>query len=194
MTELADPLRLLREVAAVLDRLGLPYCVGGSWAAGLFGEPRMTRDLDLIVPLEAGAVEELAAALEPRFYVNRDAMLEAVRERRAFNAIDPESGLKVDFFVRGDSPFDHEEFRRRRAESFDEQGEIRLQVKSPEDSVLRKLLCYREGGSVSEQQWRDVLGILSVSAGTLDEAHLDHWAGELGLTDLLARARAEARD
>lgn len=67
-----------------------------------------------------------------------------------------------------------------------------LLVKSPEDTVLRKLLWYREGGSVSERQWRDVMAVLRESGAALDAGHLDRWASRLGLEDLLARARAEA--
>lgn len=192
MIDPADPVELLKDVSALLASLSIRYCVGGSWACGLYGEPRMTRDLDLIVEMGPDDVERLAAALSPRFYVSREAMREAVAARRTFNAVDPESGFKVDFFVRGDAAFDLEEFARRREEAIDDEGGTRCFIKSPEDSVLRKLLWYRDGGHVSEQQWRDVLGVLAVSAGALDETYLDRWAGELRIADLLARARAEA--
>ena len=49
-----------------------------------------------------------------------------------------------------------------------------------------------ETGETSERQWRDVLGILVVRAGALDEAYLDRWGATLALTELLARARTEA--
>ena len=61
-----------------------------------------------------------------------------------------------------------------------------------EDTVLAKLDWYRKGGNVSDRQWRDLLGVLKVQAGSLDRAYLVHWAGELGVTDLLRRALDEA--
>ena len=67
-------------------------------------------------------------------------------------------------------------------------------IRSPEDTVLRKLHWYRRGGEVSERQWQDVLPILAAMRGQLDEAHLDRWAGELGVTDLLDLARGEVGD
>lgn len=63
---------------------------------------------------------------------------------------------KIDFFGRGYEPFDESEFSRRRVTVVRASGES-LVVKSAEDTVLRKLLWFREGGSVSEKQWRDIV-------------------------------------
>ena len=188
MTEAADPIGMLKDIAALLESLAIDYCIGGSWASGFYGESRMTRDVDVIAAIGPDDIERLARALEPRFYVSRGAMREAVATHRAFNAIDPESGLKVDFFVLGSRPFDLEEFARRRLEAIDD-AHTRVFIKSPEDSVLRKLERFRDGGGTSDQQWRDVLGVLAVNAGELDERYLDRWAAELSVSDLLARAR-----
>jgi hypothetical protein len=65
-------------------------------------------------------------------------------------------------------------------------------VKSAEDSVLRKLLWYRQGGEVSERQWRDVVEVLRQSRAVLDGGYLDAWAERLGVEALLGRARGEA--
>jgi hypothetical protein len=67
-----------------------------------------------------------------------------------------------------------------------------LVVKTAEDTVLRKLLWFREGGLVSEKQWRDIVAVLRISHGTLDNAYLDSWAARLSLTELLARARSKS--
>jgi len=107
-----DAADLLRDEAAILDSQGIGYVVGGSIASSVHGEARYTRDVEIVVELSADRLEPLANALQPRFYVSLDAMKEALRARDSFNAIDPESGLKVDFFILGRSAFDLEEFRR----------------------------------------------------------------------------------
>jgi hypothetical protein len=64
-------------------------------------------------------------------------------------------------------------------------------VKAPEDTILRKMLWFREGGEVSDRQWRDILGVLRAQQGSLNLAYLRDWAARLALTDLLDRATAE---
>lgn len=66
-----------------------------------------------------------------------------------------------------------------------------IRVTSPEVQVLRKLDGYVKGGSISDRQWRDVVGILR-TLGTLDTAYLVDAARELGLDGLLADAREQA--
>jgi hypothetical protein len=143
---------ILREVAGLLDSLGIPYVVGGSVASSLHGEPRFTRDADVVIELAEHQLAPLARALEPRFYVSLDAMREALRSRQSFNAIQPESGFKIDFFALGSSPFDLEEFRRRIPGPASAPEQAALMYKTPEDTILRKLQWFRMGGEVSEHQ------------------------------------------
>ena len=65
-----------------------------------------------------------------------------------------------------------------------------LMVKAPEDTILRKMLWFREGGEVSDRQWCDILGVLRAQQGSLDLTYLRDWAVRLALTDLLDRASA----
>jgi hypothetical protein len=51
---------------------------------------------------------------------------------------------------------------------------------------------FRDGGEVSERQWRDVLGVLRVQGEALDLEYLRRWAAGLQLTELLQRALDEA--
>jgi hypothetical protein len=179
-------------VVRILDDLGIPYLIGGSFASSVYGEVRLTRDADLVIDLRKDQIESLAFRLEEEFCVSREAIDEAIDSRRSFNAIHLESAFKIDFFVLGSGPFDREEFRRRVARFVPEMG-VALVFKTAEDTVLRKLLWFRAGKETSEQQWKDVLGVLTHSGGTMDDAYLDRWAQELGLIELLGRARRESR-
>jgi hypothetical protein len=187
------PLEIVRLVCGVLDSLGVPYLVGGSFASSIQGVARLTQDADFVVDLRADQLAALAERLSGDFYVNRDAMAEAERGKRSFNAIHVESGFKIDFFVLGREPFDLEEFGRREALALEADESHRIFFKTPEDTILRKLQWYRAGGEVSDQQWRDVLGVLAVSADQLDAGYLSRWAAVLNVADLLERARGEAR-
>ena len=190
MTQLDD---LLGRIVAQLNQLRIPYHVGGSFASSFHGVPRTTADLDLVIEVDPERLDALAAALERDFYVNRQAMLEAVREQRSFNAILLDGSFKVDFFIRGRRAFDIEEFRRARPQQIREDGSLEVRLKSPEDLILRKLEWLEAGGGQSERQWRDVLGVMRVMEGRLDQAYLERWAAELGVASLLERARAEAK-
>lgn len=120
------------KVARALNAVGAEYFVGGSLASSLQGEPRATNDIDT--------------------NMLRDAVLHA----RCANAFYLPVVTKIDFFGRGDEPFDESEFARRRVTTVTTGGDS-LVVKAPEDTVLRKLLWYREGGEVSDKQWRDIV-------------------------------------
>jgi hypothetical protein len=69
-----------------------------------------------------------------------------------------------------------------------ESGES-IVVKAAEDTVLRKLLWFREGGGVSQKQWRDIVSVLRVSGSSMDRGYLASWAARLGIHDLLEQAR-----
>ncbi|WP_437481856.1 hypothetical protein WME75_39680 [Sorangium sp. So ce1014] len=98
---------------------------------------------------------------------------------------------KIDIFALGPSPYDEVEFSRRRKVKVRASGE-ELFVKAPEDTILRKLLWYREGGEVSSKQWRDIVEVLRVSGAEINDQYLSMWAEKLRVNDLLTRAQAEA--
>lgn len=189
---MTSPTNLIVQVAEVLERLVIPYHVGGSVASSAHGMYRASADADFVIDPTAEQMEALARALEPEFYVSRPSVAEALSRRTMFNAIHEATSFKIDFFVKGPGPFDAEELRRSIRQLVGVDGTRAVYIKSAEDTILRKLDWYRRGGEVSERQWQDVLSILAAMEGQLDEQHLEQWARELGVSDLLARARRAA--
>jgi hypothetical protein len=190
---LADgPLDITLRVVAILDRLEIPYVLGGSLASSLVGEPRATADVDMAIRISEQDVAPLARALESDFYISEDAALDAVRRCASFNLVHLESVQKVDLFVLGDSLLDRRQLEGRVRVLVSEDPPCELWIGSVEDQVLRKLSWYRAGGEVSDRQWRDVIGILSVQKDRLEFDILRSVASDLGLADLMERALSEA--
>jgi hypothetical protein len=184
--------RVTFAVLSAFESAGIAYAVGGSVASSVFGVPRYTQDADLTAEPFPGREEAFVRQFGPDYYISPEAVRQAVHDRGSFNIIHTPTGFKVDVFIQKRRPFDQNLLRRRIPRTdLDPTGRPVL-VLSPEDVLLQKLEWFRLGGEVSNQQWGDVLGVLRVQAGRLDSAYLDHWAADLGVADLLAKARAEA--
>ena len=105
---------LIREVVGQLEAAGIPYMVTGSVASSYHGEPRATRDLDVVIDPDPPSLVDLVQRLaRGGKYVDLGAATEALRARTQFNVIDPATGWKVDFVIRRDRPFSRAEFARR---------------------------------------------------------------------------------
>lgn len=185
-----DEYQVALRVAAALEALGIEYTLGGSLASALHGEPRSTNDVDFAIRLEARHVGPLVERLGREFVIDEDSLREAVRLGRSCQIYFLPAALKIDLFIRGLAPLDRSEFARRVRVRVD--GESALYAATPEDSVLRKLVWFNDGGGVSDRQWRDVLGILRVSGAALDRDYLEQWAAHLGVGELLKQALEQA--
>jgi hypothetical protein len=186
-----DPIEVTLLVIQALEQLGVPYLIGGSFASAIHGVVRATMDSDLVADLRPEHAVPLAQTLGEAFYADVKAIQDAIVHQSSFNLIHLETMFKVDIFVRKSRPFDRMQFERRAEHVIATEPERRAYVASAEDTILTKLEWYRLGGEVSERQWRDVLGVLTVQAGRLDMAYLHQWAAHLNVADLLARALAE---
>lgn len=181
----------LLPVVEALVALEVPYYVGGSIASSVTGVARATLDADLVAALRLEHAEPLAALLLPHYYVDVEMIQNAIRCSSSFNVIHLATMFKVDIFVPHDTPFAHENMRRRIALEVPEIGRT-LYVCAPEDIVLHKLLWYAAGSGVSDRQWYDLQGVLRLQAHSLDLAYLWHWGAVLGMGGLLQRALDEA--
>ncbi|HSS76119.1 MAG TPA: hypothetical protein VLV54_05175, partial [Thermoanaerobaculia bacterium] len=172
-----DPLAVASLVARALADLGVPYFVGGSLASTLHGEPRFTRDADLVAELQPRHAEPLARALAPTFYADAESIHRAIARKGSFNVIHLATAFKVDIFVSKLRAFDRSSFARRETAKGDGYD---VWISSAEDTLLAKLDWFREGHEVSDQQWRDILAILTVQKDRLDQDYLRTWAESLG--------------
>lgn len=178
---------MLKMVEA-LEELNSPYLVGGSYASSAHGIGRPTMDIDILAAIPAKLAGELAAKLGSEFYADEQAIRQAIMEKRSFNVIHIESGLKIDVFVSKRDPFDNQQLERRKRYIAARNPDRAVYIATPEDVILSKLRWYRLTNEVSERQWSDVLGVLSVNAAGLDLDYLREWSRELNVAGLLERA------
>ncbi len=116
----------------------------GSMAMNYYAEPRMTRDIDLVVELEPSTGERLIETFSPDYYVSRESVADSIAREGLFNLIHQESVIKVDFIVRKSTAFRKGEFARR---SRIEIEDFSTWIVSKEDLILSKLEWAKESRS-----------------------------------------------
>ena len=172
-----------------LERLAIPYVVTGSTAGMLYGEPRMTHDVDIVVALTMRNVQAFVEAfpLEEFYCPPEDVLAIEIRrgQRGHCNLIHHDTGFKADIYIAFDE-LHKWALANRRAIPLDG---LQVSVAPVEYVILRKLEYFREGKS--EKHLRDIRGMLEVSAGQIDQAFLDAWITRMGLGAAWDQARAE---
>jgi hypothetical protein len=175
-------LEVLQDVCARLERAGIDYMLTGSMAMNVYAQPRMTRDIDMVVESGSMRADQLVALFSDAYYVSEEAVRDAMVRRSMFNLIQTESVVKIDFVIRNPEPYRLLEFQRRvrtQVDHFD------AWVVSKEDLILSKLLWSAQ--SRSEMQARDIRNLLQTG---FDETYLQEWAGKLGVSKRLEELRA----
>ena len=185
---------VLKQLTDALDDLKISYAIGGSIASSVYGKVRFTQDADITVAPFSGKAGQLYDVLKEAFYISKDAMNEAISDRGSFNIIHLKSAFKIDLFIQKDNDFHELMFVRRKKVKLDELIDHLFDIVSAEDVILLKLQWYQSAGCVSQRQWSDVLGVLTVQAGSLDMEHLRSYSEKLGLDVLLEKAVSESQE
>lgn len=168
---------ILRDVSERLERLEIEFMLTGSLAMSFYAQPRMTRDVDLVVALDEIHTESLVQAFQDDYYVDPKTVATNISRRGMFNLIHTETVIKIDFVVLKSDPYRQEEFARRLKVTI---RDFQTWIVTREDLILSKLYLAKD--SKSEMQLRDVRNLLSVSC---DVDYLHSRAEELGVQELL---------
>jgi hypothetical protein len=175
---------------APLESLGLEYMITGGVASTIYGDPRFTRDIDLILELqEADAGRLLGAFSSDDFYrPPLETVKEEIRRPRHghFNIIHRDTALRGDLYLLGDDPLHAWAFERRVRIPLEDDTAIWLAP--PEYVVVRKLQYYKESGS--DRHLRDVTAMLEISGERIDMVVVRGWAERLRLEEALRTARS----
>jgi len=170
-------LDVLRDVSQRLESGGVGFMLTGSMAMNYYAQPRMTRDIDLVVQVTTNQTDLLVSLFETEYYVDRLAIAKAIAQRSMFNLIHNETIVKFDCIVLKNDQYRQEEFARRQRITL---GDFQTWIVTREDLILSKLYWARD--SKSELQLRDVRNLLSSDC---DMPYLFSRAEELGVKALL---------
>ena len=162
--------REIREFLAylieTLERLQIPYMIVGGFAAILYGEPRLTIDVDIVVDLKPEQVGPLVMAFPiSDYYISEEGVRDSVERRYPFNIIQPSTGAKIDLVPLTGDPLTRRAFQRRQRMTYGEEGRSAWFI-SAQDIVIAKLVAYRQTGS--DKHLRDARGVLIVQGTELD--------------------------
>ncbi|HEX4264315.1 MAG TPA: hypothetical protein VH597_08245 [Verrucomicrobiae bacterium] len=171
-----NELDIVRDVSERLDGAEIGYMLTGSIAMNYYAEPRMTRDIDLVVALQSEDTDRIVKLFSQDYYVSRQAVEGSIKQQSLFNLIHNESVIKVDCIVRKQTSFRLGEFaRRQRVELRD----FKTWIVSKEDLILSKLFWAKD--SHSDFQLRDVRNLVATGC---DRDYIGRWTMELGVANL----------
>lgn len=163
-----------------LNVLRVPYMVTGGVASVIYGEPRLTRDIDLVVALEPKDARRFAQAWSANeFYVPPVDVIAEESRRPAyghFNVIHQETTLRADVYLPGSDPLNAWAFAHTVIQRV---GEDEVVLAPIEAVILSKLRYYQLGKS--DRHLRDISQMLRVSATRVNRAELERWAERLGV-------------
>lgn len=174
-----EHLNIVKLVVERLEQANIAYMISGSIAMNYYAQPRMTRDIDIVVELILDDVERVTALFMQDFYIDEEIVYNAIQNQSIFNIIHNDLLVKIDFIVRKNTPYRQTEFLRRQQAKV---NSFKAWIVSVEDLLLSKLVWAKE--SQSEMQLNDVRNIIT-SVHNLDWTYVNNWATELAVTHLL---------
>ncbi len=157
--------RLLAEIATILEDADIPYMVIGDQAVLLYGEPRMTRDIDVTLGVDVDRIESVLAAFEASSFRPLPANVRSfVTETHVLPMEDASTRIRLDLIF-SFSPYEREALSRVRKIDIDA---VFVRFASPEDVIVHKLVAGRP------RDVEDVRHILSMQK-KIDDAYIRGW-------------------
>jgi hypothetical protein len=168
---------VVRDISRRFERAGIGYMLTGSMAMNYYAQPRMTRDIDVVIAITLQDINRVAALFRSDYYVSEQNIRESLVHESIFNVIHQGSLIKVDCIIRKANEYRRVEFERRQKITI---LDFTTFIVSKEDLIISKLFWMKN--SNSELQRRDIKNLLGTEH---DTAYLQHWTRELGLSTLL---------
>lgn len=175
-----------------LEQLSLAYMITGSTAGIVYGEPRMTHDVDIVLDAREQDAERIEAAFPlTEFYCPPADVLATELKRMSrghFNLIQHATGFKADIYI-----------ARSALHRWAMPKRVRMTLPScdvwmapPEYVIVQKLAFYKEGGS--QKHLRDIRSMLAVSPDSIHMAEIEALVIQERLQQQWDEARSQAFD
>jgi hypothetical protein len=168
---------IVRDISRRFEQADIPYMLTGSMAMNYYAQPRMTRDIDVVLAISSADIDRVAALFRPDYYFSEENIRESIANESIFNLIHQDSVIKVDCIIRKTNEYRHKEFERRHKIRI---RDFTTSIVSKEDLIISKLFWAKD--SHSEIQLHDVRNLLATG---YDENYLRRWTHDLGLDNLL---------
>lgn len=171
-------------VVGALERTGIPYMVVGSLASNLYGIPRSTQDVDIVIQWAPGTLPALTSTLGPRFQLDPQMSFETVTGTTRNIVRVTGTAFTVELFRLSDDPHDQERFARRTRIEYAGHA---MCVPSPEDVVITKLRWAVQGARKKDRE--DATNVIAVQQHRLDWDYVTRWCREHGTLETLEGIR-----
>lgn len=175
-------------VIAALEELEIPYMVVGGLSSMAYGNPRTTKDADIVLAVDGAGLTRLAEHLGSEFALDPQGSFEMVTGTTRYHLRVPSLCFEIELFLLGNDPHDRARFERRRTFPSRQLG-MRTVIPTPEDVIVMKLRWFaiakrgKDGDDI-----KDILGVLGDEA--LDWDYIHRWTEEHGTRALLDEIRA----
>jgi predicted nucleotidyltransferase len=160
--------RLLKKVALQLNKSSIPYMVIGGQAVLLYGEPRLTRDIDITLGIGVDGldrVKKIIPIIGLKSLVQKER--EFVKRNRVLPTIEKKSGIRVDFIF-SFSAYERQAIERARDIKL---GNSIVRFASLEDVVIHKVIAGRA------RDFEDIESIL-LKNPKYDSVYIKKWLKE----------------
>ncbi len=174
---------VLKDISRKFDKANIAYMLTGSMAMNFYAQPRMTRDVDVVIEIQHEDIETIMHLFREEYYISSEAVKESIEQQSMFNLIHNESVIKIDCIVRKNYKYRIVEFERRKKITI---GDFSTYIVSKEDLIISKLIWAKE--SHSEVQLKDIKNLMSTG---FDKVYLQDWVQNLGLVNIFKECGCE---
>jgi hypothetical protein len=160
--------KLLEHIAGELPSQNIPYMIIGGQAVLLYGEPRLTKDIDVTLGIGTEGIKKVMRSVRNLgFKILISDPEEFVRETMVLPTLDEKTGIRVDFIF-SFSAYEHQAIQNAKQVKIGSQAVF---FASLEDVIIHKIIAGRP------RDLEDVRSVLLKNPG-FDHHYIEKWLGK----------------